>query len=161
VHRWLAAALTALAVLWAATLVAVPLALAKDAGVAAPFSALVYHASGRICHQRPERSFHVSGVQVPVCARCLGLYVSGAAGALAALVFARRGTLGSTRGRAWLAVAALPTAITFAIEAAGVAYPSSLVRALAALPLGGVAAWMFVAALRSEPMRYDRVIHGA
>ena len=42
-------------------------------------------AAGRVCHQRPERSFHVAGVQLPVCARCTGLYVSGAAGALAAL----------------------------------------------------------------------------
>ncbi len=34
------------------------------------------------CHQRPERSFFVKGVQMPVCARCEGELI----GALAALV---------------------------------------------------------------------------
>ena len=36
--------------------------------------------SSRICHQRPERSFAIAGIQMPVCARCSGLYVSGALG---------------------------------------------------------------------------------
>jgi len=27
-----------------------------------------------ICHQIPERSFYVLGVQFPICARCTGIY---------------------------------------------------------------------------------------
>src|SRR5687767_6864982 len=46
------------------------------------FSSAVYGAFGRVCHQIPERSFHVVGQPLAVCARCTGLYV-GFAGALA------------------------------------------------------------------------------
>lgn len=27
------------------------------------------------CHQKPERSFFVKGYQLPICARCLGVYI--------------------------------------------------------------------------------------
>ena len=37
-------------------------------------SGLVHACFGSICHQIPERSFHVFGVALPVCHRCLGLY---------------------------------------------------------------------------------------
>jgi len=39
-------------------------------------AAVVYLAGGRICHQRPERSFATRDVQWPVCARCSGLYLA-------------------------------------------------------------------------------------
>lgn len=29
----------------------------------------------RVCHQKPERSFHFGGKQFPVCARCMGIYI--------------------------------------------------------------------------------------
>ena len=35
-----------------------------------------------VCHQRPERSFILSGGSVAVCARCLGIYLGAALGAL-------------------------------------------------------------------------------
>ena len=38
-----------------------------------------------ICHQIPERSFHVAGQQLPLCARCTGIYM----GALAGFVLMR------------------------------------------------------------------------
>ena len=43
---------------------------------------LIFAAGGLVCHQRPERSFFVDGHQLPVCARCTGLYLSGALGIL-------------------------------------------------------------------------------
>ena len=30
----------------------------------------------KICHQRPDRSFFIFGKKLPLCARCLGLYLS-------------------------------------------------------------------------------------
>jgi hypothetical protein len=113
--------------------------------------AIVYEAAGLICHQKPERSFHLLGIQLPVCARCFGLYASGAAGACLALVAgasARR--LSSIGGPIAFAVAALPTAGTVALEWVGLIHPSGLARALAAIPLGALAGWVFVRAL-SEP----------
>ena len=50
-----------------------------------------YLIGGVVCHQRPERSFHLHGVQMPVCARCAGLYLGAGLGVLAAAGFRRRG----------------------------------------------------------------------
>lgn len=52
--------------------------------------------------------------------------------------------------RVWLAAAASFTVITFAAEWTGLAATTNLVRAAAALPLGGVAGWCFVRMLRAE-----------
>ena len=35
-----------------------------------------------VCHQRPERSFWISGATVAVCSRCLGIYLGAALGLL-------------------------------------------------------------------------------
>ena len=111
-------------------------------------SALVYEAGSHICHQRPERSFHIGGRQMPVCARCTGLYVSAAAAIPFALVAAT--ALPSRRSRTILLIAALPTVITWTLEYAGVAPFSNLARALAALPLGFAAAWLVIGTLRGR-----------
>jgi uncharacterized membrane protein len=148
VQRRLAAALTVGALLWAATLLLAPLALQRGRGVSTA-SALIYQGASLICHQRPERSFHLAGIQLPVCARCAGLYFSGAAGALAAWSGRRRAAMPRAT-RLVLAVAAIPTALTLAVDLAGLAYPSNTVRALSALPLGAAAGWIFVRSLRAE-----------
>ena len=44
--------------------------------------AVIFAVGAVICHQRPERSFFLDGHQLPVCARCTGLYLSGAIGLL-------------------------------------------------------------------------------
>jgi len=77
---------------------------------------------------------------MPVCARCTGLYLSAAAAAPFALLLAW--PMPSSRARWLLGVAALPTAISWSIEFAGLAHPSNIVRAVAALPLGFAAAWV-------------------
>jgi len=48
-----------------------------------------YLVGSLLCHQRPERSFFLWGSQMPVCARCLGIY-AGAALAATALSFVAR-----------------------------------------------------------------------
>jgi uncharacterized membrane protein len=137
----LAFSLTAGASIWTAALLTVP-----HFRHAAPAEAVYRLASG-VCHQRPERSFAIRGVQLPVCARCAGLYVSGAAGALAAWLGRRKAPVDS---RAVLFVAALPTAATIPVEWLGLSGLSNAIRAAAALPLGGAAGWTFVRALREE-----------
>ena len=146
-----ASLLTIAALLWTAVLLAAPVALARPA-LTAP-SAVIYAVSSRLCHQRPERSFTLAGTQLPVCARCLGLYVAGALGAAAAWS-SRRGPGPGTR--ALLALAAIPTAVTWTAEVAGLAGFSNTSRAVAALPLGLAGGWVFVQLLRYD----DSLLNG-
>jgi uncharacterized membrane protein len=113
-------------------------------------AAAVYAAGSHICHQRPERSFHIAGRQMPVCARCTGLYASAAIGGSFALLLAS--AIPPRRARALLLIAALPTVATWTLEYAGVAHFSNGARALCALPLGFVAAWLVASAVRQGRM---------
>ena len=98
-------------------------------------TALVYLAGSLVCHQLPERSFHISGVQFPVCARCTGLYLGAAAGMV--VLFAIPATwLSFSRARALLIATALPTAFTLATAWLGLWDPPNTLRAALALPLG-------------------------
>ena len=68
---------------WAALLVAAPF-LASRAHASALASALivgVYGIGSLICHQLPERSYHLWAAQMPVCARCTGIYFGAVLGA--------------------------------------------------------------------------------
>lgn len=151
VSRILAAALSAVACFWAVVIATAPSALHSHT-FAAP-AALVYAGASRICHQRPERSFHLAGTQLPVCARCAGLYFSAAVGALGGWVSGRRRWRASARTA--LVMAAAPTAISWLLEHLGGVPMSNGLRALAALPLGGVAGWLFV-----QMLRYDSRLDG-
>jgi len=126
----------------------------------------LYAASSRICHQRPERSFHTSGVQWPVCARCAGLYASAPFGAFIAVIARRRRALAPVvarhddshvlRSRTLAAVAAAPTILTLLIEWSGLAQPGNLVRAVAAVPLGAALAFLLVQTA-ARPGKTDRI----
>jgi uncharacterized membrane protein len=119
---------------WIALLIAAPVA-----ALGVPVSATTYAFGSIICHQRPERSFHIDLAQLPVCARCFGLYVGAAIGALSALGSraAMLDTIGSRHAlRTMLILAALPTAMTWFTEVAGLSSPSNVTRFIAALPLG-------------------------
>jgi len=146
----MAALLTAAAAIWAVIILIAPVALHRPSTAGA--GTLVYAAASRICHQRTERSFAIGGVQMPVCARCSGLYLAGAAGAL--IVWFRRVPRSILHTRTLLLVAALPTAATFALELLGIMPFSNTARALAAIPLGASAGWVFVGMLRYDA-RFD------
>jgi uncharacterized membrane protein len=112
---------------------------------------LVFPVGRFICHQRPERSFFIGVQQMPVCARCTGLYAGAALAVPLALALAV--SLSAPRARVLLAIAALPTAITWSLEFAGLAPFSNALRFAAALPLGAAAAWLVVSALAESPRR--------
>ena len=107
-----------------------------------PVAGAVYLAGSLICHQRPDRSFHFAGAQLPVCARCAGIY----AGAVLCLGFWVLGfrAPGSTvrRSRVVLVAAAIPTVFTVVMEWLGQWAPSNLARALAGAPLGAAVAFV-------------------
>jgi uncharacterized membrane protein len=131
--------------------------------------AFVFAAGSVICHQLPERSFFLDGWQLPVCARCTGLYLSGAAGLAAWLAvkllrgwrppaFAPRNTSGGATARQarWamglLLIAAMPTAVSYLTGVLGVWDGSNLTRAVLAVPLG-VVAGAVVAAVGTRDLR--------
>lgn len=144
-QRSLAFVLTSAALVWTAAILVVGL----DSGHrASPLFVATVHATGSlVCHQRPDRSFHGHDRPFPVCARCTGLYVSGAAGAVLGWMGLARAP---RRTRRLVLLAAIPTVATVVAEWLGVAGSSNPVRALAALPLGAVAGWLFVRLLREE-----------
>jgi len=107
---------------------------------AAP-AAIVYAVGSLICHQRPERSFHLMGAQLPVCARCFGIYSGAAMGAVAAAVSRRgrdrqRDGSGSRLTRSAMVVASVPTLLTLVVEWTGVWDPHNVGRAIAGTVLG-------------------------
>ena len=125
------------------------------------WTSVLYAAASRICHQRPERSFHSAGVKWPVCGRCSGLYLAAPLGALAAVSMSRRRRRPAT-GRATnrrirnanvtlVALASLPTAVTVLAEWTGLLPVSTLARALAAMPLGAAIAFVIVRVATKTP----------
>jgi hypothetical protein len=121
------------------------------------FALIVYAAGSLVCHQRPERSFHLFTVQMPVCARCVGLYVGAAVAAAIATLWARgdpartpsdvssigwRVTRDLALARVVVLVSAVPTMATLLYEWTTGQMPANWVRALAGVPLGGVVAWV-------------------
>jgi uncharacterized membrane protein len=95
-------------------------------------TATVYGIGSFVCHQRPERSFHLWSAQLPVCARCTGIYVGAAAAALAGAV------LRVSRPAVWLAAAATPAAATLVYEWTLGVTPSNGIRAASGLVLGAM-----------------------
>lgn len=75
--RWNSWALAPLALV--ASVIAVPYFLAHGC---LPVALAMQRGFALVCHQRPERSFWISGAPVAVCARCLGIYLGAAIGLL-------------------------------------------------------------------------------
>ena len=124
--------------------------VARVHGHGSTWTWLVYLVASRACHQLPWRSFHTAGIQWPVCGRCAGLYLAAPFGALSAAT--RRGRrLSFDRLRIALALAAIPTLLTVALEWPHLSAVSSVARALAALPLGAALAFVIVRAAAPPP----------
>jgi uncharacterized membrane protein len=139
----LLAALAALAAGWVTILLTAP-------AMPAPAGAAVYLVGAFICHQLPERSFHLDGYQLPVCARCLGIYAGAAVVACAGCLSRVRAPLArwpAARLRRIAIAAAAPTAVTVAAEWSGMWAASNVTRAIAGLALGAAAALVVVGAV--------------
>jgi len=143
-------ALVVAGVLWLGAILVAPLAIASNHGALSLGAACTYAAGSRVCHQRPDRCFWIRGRPMPVCARCTGIYAGAAvAGPLGLLLASGWST---RRARLAVALAALPTLISWSLEYAGLAHPSNALRAVFGLPLGFVVAWLVVGALADDRM---------
>jgi len=149
-------AFLAASIAWAAALpLAAYIAGDRSATVAWPFTLAMYALGSAICHQLPARSFHLGAAQLPVCARCTGIYVGAAfasAAVVARAVAARAVQAGGTvrpaealarrKTRVLLIAAAIPSAVTLVYEWTTGDTPSNVVRFAAGLPIGAAVAWV-------------------
>jgi hypothetical protein len=167
----------AAALVWAALIVAAPY-LTSRAHTSASASVLilgVYGVGSLICHQLSERSYQLWAAQMPVCARCAGIYFGAACGALASTSVRAIGSWKSRattdpgavqpearslddranekarprslrNARVLLGIAAVPTVVTLLYEWSTGDMPSHAMRAAAGVPIGLVVAWLVVAA---------------
>ena len=118
-------------------------------------AAALYAAASVLCHQIPERSLYLGGAQLPVCARCLGIYAGLAAGVVVWFGSVADGDRVARMPVArWFAVAAAPTVATVLLETAGVLRTTNLERLLAGVVLGvgGAAVVMWAVAT----LHYER-----
>lgn len=122
-------------------------------------AAFIYAAGAVVCHQKAERSFHLSGVPLPVCARCTGIYLAAAGVAAVAIVLTRlrraasvtrqtgteigRPLAGSRSIRRLAICAVLPSLLTLVWEWTFSA-PSNAVRAAAGMPIGAFVSWLMM-----------------
>ena len=135
--------LATLAVGWSTLLLTAP-ALPTALGAA------VYLVASFVCHQLPERSFHLNGSQLPVCARCLGIYAGATIVACAGCLAWVRVPLAhwpAARLRRIAMASALPTVVTVVTEWSRVWAASNVPRAIAGLTLGAGAALVVVGAV--------------
>jgi uncharacterized membrane protein len=122
----------------------VPLAFAASSWlfllIAAPLlpaivAAGIYMTGALICHQIPERSFHIGAAQLPVCARCIGIY-TGVAIATWYAVYRAAATWKYVSPAVVLSIGAAPVAMTVLFEWAALWQPSNAVRGLSGLTFG-------------------------
>jgi uncharacterized membrane protein len=105
----------------------------------------VYLTGRLLCHQLPERSFFLWGAQMPVCARCTGIYAGAAVAAIVAssLAAPKHGRReGGSAAKLALLGAALPTLATLVYEWTTGQTPANWIRASAGVPIGVVVAWI-------------------
>jgi uncharacterized membrane protein len=100
----------------------------------------------KACHQMPERSFHVAGYPLAVCARCTGLYVGALAG-VAVYPLVRSLARADAPPRAWLFAAAVPTTVDFALGFFHIWENTHWSRFSTALLLGAASAFYIVPGL--------------
>jgi uncharacterized membrane protein len=99
------------ALAWLGSIIVAPVALARGHNL---FALTIYGAFSFLCHQIPERSFHVEGHSLAVCARCTGIYAGFTLGVLI-YPLARSLRELETPRRLWLLAAAVPTLVDWGL----------------------------------------------
>jgi uncharacterized membrane protein len=110
------------------------------------FAATIYQTFSFVCHQLPERSFHLEGHKFAVCSRCTGLY-SGFTLATLCYPLARSLRRTDTPSRLWLLLAVVPLVIDFSLSYFGIWENTHLTRFLTGALLGGVALFYIIPGL--------------
>lgn len=130
-------------VVWIGAIVLAPVAAANDfTNISAP----VYKFFSYICHQMPERSFHIESHQFGVCSRCFGVYFGLLVGFLI-YPYARKIDEIEPLPRFWLFLAMIPIGIDWTLGVFGIWENTHLSRFVTGLILGAACAIYIVPAL--------------
>jgi uncharacterized membrane protein len=105
------AAVSLIGILLLLAIVGAPLALANGH---LTLAGDIYNGFSFLCHQLPDRSFHLAGHQFAVCSRCTGLYLGFALTALAYPLI-RPIRMTTTPALIWLILATVPLLIDFSL----------------------------------------------
>jgi uncharacterized membrane protein len=138
---WLATSAIALLIL--GMIIAAPLAQAHGHTA---FASSIYKIFSFVCHQIPDRSFHLAGHPLGVCSRCTGLYTGFA---VTALLYPWVRSLQTTKTPAlrWLVLATLPLIIDFALGYFSIWENTHLSRFLTGALLSSVAVFYIMPGL--------------
>ncbi|HEX5703141.1 MAG TPA: DUF2085 domain-containing protein [Pyrinomonadaceae bacterium] len=110
------------------------------------FSEFIYQAFSYLCHQIPERSFHLAGHPFAVCSRCTGLY-AGFAIATLALPLTRSLKRTDTPHVIWLLMSGVPLAVDFGLTYFEIWQNNHFTRVTTGALFGAVAALYVVPGL--------------
>lgn len=132
------------ALAWAATLPLATLAAVQPhpAAWVYLFALSVYSIGAVVCHQLDARSFHLWAHQMPVCARCTGIYAGAALAMIATLWREPRPGARAVHPRWILGLAMLPALATLVFEWTTGVTPSNVTRAATGVILGAAAGWL-------------------
>lgn len=149
------AALFLLALAWLGLIFCPPQLMAAGHWLSAT---ILYRGFSAVCHQIPERSFHLHNFPLAVCSRCTGIYAGFALG-LMLYPFARslREEAMPHRRRLWLAAA--PMLIDFGGGVSGLFTNTFFSRTATGALLGSVAAFYLLPAFLSTFRNFSTEIH--
>jgi uncharacterized membrane protein len=148
------AALVLISLAWLGLLFAPPLLMADGY----PLSAMIlYRSFSAICHQIPERSFHLHGFALGVCSRCTGIYIGFVIG-LMLYPFARSLREEALPQRRWLILAGLPLLIDVGGGLLGLFNNTFLSRAVTGALAGSLAAFYILPGFISTFRNYSTEI---
>ncbi|MBK6750655.1 MAG: DUF2085 domain-containing protein [Acidobacteria bacterium] len=134
-----------LAVVLAFVLLIVAAPVAKANGLA-DFSTPLYHFFSYICHQLPERTFHVAGEPFGVCSRCFGVYFGLFAGFVIYPLWRNIADI-EPLPRFWLFLSMIPIGIDWSLTVFGIWENNHVSRFVTGLILGAACATYIVPAI--------------
>lgn len=119
----------------------------------------LYRFFGFICHQIPERSFHLAGEQFAVCSRCFGVYFGLLSGFV---VYPLWRPISGTEPlpRFWLFLSLIPITVDWSLTMFGVWENTQVSRFITGLILGVACATFIVPALVeiTRNLTYKRLV---
>lgn len=128
---------------WVSAILLAPIA---KANTLATVSSPLYHFFSFICHQQPERSFHIAGEQFGVCSRCFGVYFGLLLGFLLYPLLRNVGEI-EPLPRVWLFLSLIPISIDWSLTVFGIWENTYVSRFVTGLILGFACAVFIVPAL--------------